>query len=400
MAIDDRSISYIYFMKRFLKRILIGLGIVVILLESGLVLTGNAYVNKVLQLTILRGINEPDIYELDLFDYDTVTHDMPQPWVAATQYNRTQPNAEALSTMEKLRTTGFLVVHRDSLLFEKYWENANEETVSNSFSMAKSIVGILIGCALKDGLIQSVDQPVGDFIPSFKEASKDDITIRHLLTMSSGLDFKEDYVSVFSWPAEAYYGPDVNSLTLKGNAVLKPGTVWQYKGGDTQLLGMILNKVTGMSVSEYAALKLWKPIGAEQAAYWSKDDVGTVKVSCCYYATARDFAKIGRLYKQFGQWGERQIVDSAYVAAAITPAPLVDVHQKPVVKYGYQWWLMQYKKQDIIYMRGIRGQYVFVIPAMDLIVVRLGHLRGEKDSDDIPSDVYVYLDAAMQVAGQ
>ncbi|MFA6261303.1 MAG: serine hydrolase [Bacteroidia bacterium] len=386
-------------MKRFLKRLLIALGIIVILLETGLVLTDNGYVNKVLQLTVLRGINEPDIYELELFDYDIVAIDQPQPWAASVRYNTVSPDAAAIRTMEKLRTTGFLVVHRDSLLFEKYWENATAETVSNSFSMAKSIVGILIGCALKDGLIQSIDQPVSDFIPAFKEPSKAGITIRHLLTMSSGLDFKEDYVSVFSWPAEAYYGPDVNGLTMKGNAVMKPGTVWQYKGGDTQLLGMILTKVTGMKVSDYASLKLWKPIGAENTAYWSKDEVGNVKVSCCYYASARDFAKIGRLYKEYGRWGEKQIVDSAYVVGSITNAPLVDISQKPVVKYGFQWWLMNYKHQNIFYMRGIRGQYVFVIPAMDLIVVRLGHLRGEKGSDNIPSDVYVYLDAAFQVAG-
>lgn len=386
-------------MKRFLKRALIALGILVILLETGLVLTNNGYVNKVLQLTLLRGINEPDIYELKLFDYDTVANDQPQPWPASKKYNRIALSEEVLTTMENFRTTGFLVVHRDSLLFEKYWENGSEQTVSNSFSMAKSIVGILIGCALKDGLIQSVDQPVGDFIPAFKEPSKAAITIRHLLTMSSGLDFKEDYVSVFSWPAEAYYGPDANGLTMKGNAMLKPGTVWQYKGGDTQLLGMILTKVTGMKVSDYASQKLWKPIGAENTAYWSKDDVGNVKVSCCYYASARDFAKIGRLYKQFGRWGEQQIVDSAYVVSSITKAPLVDIDQKPIVKYGYQWWLMHYRNQNIFYMRGIRGQYVFVIPGLDLIVVRLGHLRGEKDSDNIPSDVYVYLDAAIQAAG-
>src|SRR6185369_3151596 len=117
--------------------------------------------------------------------------------------------------------------------------------------MAKSINSILIGCALKDQLIKNVDQPVSDFLPEFKEGEKAKITIKHLLTMSSGIDFKEDYVSPLAWPAEAYYGDDVNGLTIKANVKTEAGKIWYYKGGDAQLLGMILKKVTGKNVADY-----------------------------------------------------------------------------------------------------------------------------------------------------
>jgi tetratricopeptide (TPR) repeat protein len=121
--------------------------------------------------------------------------------------------------------------------------------------------------------------------------------------MSSGLDFKEDYGSMFSWPAKAYYGKDVNATILNPPKVNEPGEVYSYKGGDTQLLGMILEKATGKRVATYASEKLWGRIGAESDAFWSLDvEDGMEKVSCCFYATARDFARFGKLYMNYGKY--------------------------------------------------------------------------------------------------
>ena len=289
-----------------------------------------------------------------------------------------------------------MVVKNDSLLHEEYWESYSEHSLVNSFSMAKSINAILIGCALKEGLIKSLDQDVSDFLPEFKTGEKSKITIKHLLTMSSGIDFKEDYISPFAWPAEAYYGDDVNGLTLKAKVKTPPGKTWYYKGGDAQLLGMILKKVTGKNIADYASEKLWKPIGAEDKAFWSLDkDNGIEKVSCCFYTNARDFARIAKLYMNYGNWNGKQIVDSDYVKASVTAANLIDRAGIQNDKYGYQWWLMKYREHPIFYMRGIRGQYVFAIPDLKMIVVRLGHKRAPKTGDELPADVFYYLDAAM-----
>lgn len=385
-------------MKKILRITLITLLALILVMEIGLLATGNLYVNKVLAMTLLSGKTGPDIDELELFPKRTVANGKPQPWPISEHYNLQQVSEERMQEMAKYQTVAYLVVKHDSLLFEQYWENYNEHSPVNSFSMAKSINAILIGCALKEGLIKNVDQPVGDFIPEFRSGAKAKITIRHLLTMSSGIDFKEEYASPLAWPAEAYYGDDVNGITVNAEVAAVPGKTWYYKGGDSQLLGIILKKATGKNVAEYAAEKLWKPIGAEDKAYWSLDRVdGMEKVSCCFYTNARDYARIARLYMHNGNWNGEQIVDTAYVKESVTPAPLVDRAGNKNEKYGFQWWLMKHKGQEIFYMRGIRGQYVFAIPGLDMIVVRLGHKRAPKSGDELPADIFIYLDVAMDM---
>ncbi|MEI6593952.1 MAG: serine hydrolase [Bacteroidota bacterium] len=382
---------------KIIKRILIGLVAIIFIAELLLVFTGNLYVNKVLAMTIMVGKTGPDIDELELFSKREIANNEPQPWKISSQFNKQKIREESLGKFAQYKTVAFLVVKNDSILHEEYWEGYNDHSLVNSFSMAKSINSILIGCALKDGMIKSLDEPVGNYLDEFKQGEKSKITIKHLLTMSSGIDFKEEYVSPLAWPAEAYYGPDVNSLTLKANVITEPGKIWIYKGGDSQLLGMILKKATNKNAADYASEKLWKPIGAEDKAFWSLDEKGMEKVSCCFYTNALDFARVAKLYMQFGNWNGKQIVDSSYVTESISLANLKDKDGKQNDKYGYQWWLMNYKSHPIFYMRGIRGQYVFAIPDLKMIVVRLGHKRAPKAGDELPADIFAYLDAAMEM---
>ena len=382
---------------KIIKRILIGLVAIIFIAELLLVFTGNLYVNKVLAMTIMVGKTGPDIDELELFSKREIANNEPQPWKISSQFNKQKIREESLGKFAQYKTVAFLVVKNDSILHEEYWEGYNDHSLVNSFSMAKSINSILIGCALKDGMIKSLDEPVGNYLDEFKQGEKSKITIKHLLTMSSGIDFKEEYVSPLAWPAEAYYGPDVNSLTLKANVITEPGKTWIYKGGDSQLLGMILKKATNKNAADYASEKLWKPIGAEDKAFWSLDEKGMEKVSCCFYTNALDFARVAKLYMQFGNWNGKQIVDSSYVTESISLANLKDKDGKQNDKYGYQWWLMNYKSHPIFYMRGIRGQYVFAIPDLKMIVVRLGHKRAPKAGDELPADIFAYLDAAMEM---
>jgi CubicO group peptidase (beta-lactamase class C family) len=302
-----------------------------------------------------------------------------------------------MQKMESFKTTSFLVIKNDSIVYENYWEQYNDKSVTNSFSMAKSFTAALIGIAIKQGLIKSVDEPVGNYIDSYKEGEKSKITIKHLLTMSSGIDFDETYSSPWAWPSEAYYGNDVNALTLKSGVKEAPGVNWKYKGGDTQLLGMILKKVLGSkTISQFAAENLWQKMGAEQPAFWSLDKAdGMEKVSCCWYATARDFARFAKLYMNQGNWNGEQLLDSSYINESIQLADLKDIDGKPNDKYGYQWWIMKHKGHDIFYCRGIRGQYIFAVPDSNLIVVRTGHKRGDKKGEELPSDIFVYLDIAL-----
>ena len=174
-----------------------------------------------------------------------------------------------------------------------------------------------------------------------------------------------------------------------------PGTVHEYLGGNNLLLSITLQKVLGKSVSEYAEEKLWKKIGAEYPARWILDhENGYEKSFTGFFATARDFAKIGKLWMQWGKFNGVQIVDSSFVAQAITPVNVPDTKNITCDYYGYAWWLTEFKGDKVFYMRGILGQYVFCIPSKNLIVVRLGKDRSGMSNGITPDDVAIYLNQA------
>jgi len=380
------------------KKLIIGL-----LLLGGvyllLLLTGNKHVPRTLWMTIFHGKMGPDIDELNDFPVRKISKLQTQVWPLSSKYNTINLDNEQVAKLKSYETTALVVIHKDSLLLEWYDLNYNAKTVSNSFSMAKSFTAALIGIALKEGYIKSLDEPIGNYIEAYAVSPYNKITIRHALRMSSGLDFKEDYGSMFSWPAKAYYGKDVNATILNPPKVNEPGEVYAYKGGDTQLLGMVLEKATGKKVAAFAAENLWGKIGAESDAFWSLDvEDGMEKVSCCFYATARDFARFGKLYMNYGKWGNEQILDSSYIGLSLKPGAPITLDGKPNNEYGYQWWLLNYKGENVFYARGIKGQYIFVMPSKDLILVRLGHKRAEKKGDELPADIYEYLDLAIEVS--
>ncbi|MDQ3193319.1 MAG: beta-lactamase family protein [Bacteroidota bacterium] len=379
-----------------LKNILIGIVIIIALANLLLFISGKTYLYKGIANTYLKGRSGPSITEFDIFSKREIKAGAPQAWNISTNYNSIEIPDSSIQKIQSFKTVSYLVVKNDSILHEQYWEGFDKQKLSNSFSMAKTIVGILTGVAIKEGKIQSLDQAVGDFLPEFKEGKKSEITIRHLMTMSAGLDFDEDYASPFAYPAQAYYGTDLRSLTLKYNVKEEPGEIFRYLSGDTQLLSFVLAEATGKTISEYASEKLWKPMGAENSAYWNLDsENGSEKAYCCFISNARDFARLGKLYLNFGNWNGNQLIDSVFVAESIIPAKLVDNKGEANKKYGLKWWLVDYKEMKIFYARGILGQYIICIPEKNMIIVRLGHKREANPSDAHPSDLFVYIDAAM-----
>lgn len=159
----------------------------------------------------------------------------------------------------------------------------------------------------------------------------------------------------------------------------EPGKVFRYKSGETQLLGMVVEKAVGKSLSQYAEEKLWKPMHATKPALWSVDNPeGIEKCYCCFNATARDFARFGLLYLHKGNWQGTQIVDTSFVEESTVPAPLLDEEGKPLDHYGLKWWVAKVENEQVFYMRGILGQYICVIPSKHIVFVRLGHKAGSK----------------------
>lgn len=386
---------------KILKRIGKWFLVIFVLLNLAILVSGKTYLYKGVANTYLKGRKGPSIDEYQIFANREVKAGTPLPWANAKSANSKQLSEEHQKQFSDLQTVAYVIIKNDSIQHEEYWDGYGKDSYTNSFSMAKSFVSILIGKAISEGKIQNVDEPVGDFLPEFKEGDKSKVTIRHLLTMSSGIDFDEDYVNPLAYPAAAYYGTDLKGLTLKYGMATTPGKTFKYLSGNSELLGIILEKVTGMKLADYASEKLWKPIGAEHSAFWSLDhEDGMEKSYCCFNSNARDFARIGELYLDSGRYNGQQIIPVDYVLSSIRPADLVYEDGRKNDKYGYSWWLIpNYKGHSVFYARGILGQYILCIPDEKMVVVRLGRQRDKDKKPDHPLDVNYYLDAALEMYG-
>jgi CubicO group peptidase (beta-lactamase class C family) len=361
-------------------------------------ITGNIYIYKAVLY------NFANIDDLDIFPTRIIKNGTPQPWPVAIDYNKAKLPDTVRAEIEKLGTVAYLVIKNDSIKYEEYWDDYKAGSLSNSFSMAKSVIGILIGIAHDEGRIKSLDDPICNYLPDYCKGVAQKATVRDLLMMSSGSTWDESYSNLFSVTTKAYYGDDLVKLIHKEVKIKEePGKYYKYKSGDVQLLAFILEKVTGGSVSDYASEKLWSRIGAEFPAQWSLDrDGGHEKAYCCIYSNARDFARIGKLMMNDGMWNGQQIISKDYVRQSLTPNGLMydDDRTSKVTTYGYLWWLMKYKEHDIFYMQGLLGQYVFVIPDEQMVIVRLGKHREKIKHDRRPLEVDYLIQGALSMYGK
>jgi CubicO group peptidase (beta-lactamase class C family) len=375
-----------------MKKIGISLLLILCLMAGYLALPSSYFMRRILIHTY------PKIDQYPIFDNRTVEALSPQPWEKAEAYN-TAGVADSMASA--YGTVAFVVVKDGKLLFESYWEEYSPQSLSNSFSMAKSIVSLAIGCAIGDGLISGTDQPVSDFFPAFGAFEGDTLRIRHLLTMSAGVDFDESYSSPFSPTAKLYYGNDLQAITFGMKQNARPGVNFIYQSGVSQLLAFIVEKATGESVSSYVSRKLWTPMHAEENALWSLDRAGGMeKAYCCFNTNARDFARFGQLILNNGQWEGVQLVPADYFAEAIiADSTLVDdEYREANRRYGFQFWRLEYEGLSIPYMRGLYGQYVFAIPEKNAVVVRLGRQRGTIDyARHYPSDIDLWLSIGLEI---
>jgi CubicO group peptidase (beta-lactamase class C family) len=387
-----------------LKKLLKGLGItlllILLLLNAFIIFTGRTYLYKGMADTYFKGRSTPGIDNYSSFDNRTIANDVAvQEWPNAKTCNQKELSAKFMEKNTRLATAAFLVIRNDSVKYEHYWDGFSDTSRTNSFSMAKTVVSILTGIAIDEGKIKGVDEPVGDFLPEFKTGMNAKLTIRDLLTMSSGINFDEDYKNPLAFPAEAYYGPDLEKLLYKYKVTQEPGKVFEYLSGNTAILGLVITKATGKTISEYTSEKLWKPMGARLPALWSVDHKdGLEKAFCCFNSNARDFARFGELYLDSGRWHGKQLVSQAYALQSVKIAGLVDDDGSPNLRYGYSWWILpDYKGHSIFYARGILGQYIIVIPDQKMIIVRLGKKREAEKRHDHPVDLFDWIDAGLEV---
>lgn len=365
---------------------------VIITANMIIILSGRFYLYKGLANTYLIGRIGPSIYEKDIFYNDTVYgSSRVDPFEVHPKYNTQKMPPDYRKFIEDLDTRALLVLKGDTLLYEEYWDTHEMETVSNSFSIAKTITALLISIAVEEGKIGSIDEPVCNYIKEFKTGGRDKITIRHLLQMASGLDWQESSKNPFSHNAASYYGEDLWGLATHQKLITEPGKTFNYQSGNSQLLGFIVEKATGMSLAKYAELKIWSKIGVSSSAYWNLDkEGGDEKAFCCFYANARDFARLGQLILQKGKYKGEQIFPEWFYDEMIVPAQLATEDGIPNYRYGLHIWTYIGTTNPVYYCRGIKGQYIITIPDENLIIVRAGlerkdnfvipkHLRDDKE---------------------
>jgi CubicO group peptidase (beta-lactamase class C family) len=354
--------------------------------------------NQYLRLVLIHG--KADIADYQIFDNRPVKTGIYDPWKMADGFNQKKIPENYLRILENLQTVAFLVVKDSAIVHESYYKGYNEDSYSNSFSVAKSIVSLLVGCALDEGAIQSLDQPVSDFIPEFKNETNSRLTIRQILTMSSGLNWDESYSSPFSVTTKSYYGNNLKALILDLKVVEQPGVRFKYLSGNTQLLAFVVENATHKRLADYASEKLWIPLGASQNALWSIDKKGgDEKAYCCFNTGARNFARIGQLILNKGKWHGKQLLSEKYIREATSPATwlLDESGKRPLDHYGYQWWIASFNGKRVVYARGILGQYIIIVPEKNMVIVRLGEKRCSLRSGNLPADFYIWLNLAMKL---
>ena len=371
---------------------------------SWLFMPSNYYIRRAL-------INQhPKIDQYRIFENRIVRAGDPHPWNFSKYYNQSSIPDQYAKAFEKLGTVAYVIIQNGELLFEQYWDDFSNQSYSNPFSMSKSVVSLAVGCAIDDGTIRDIDQPVSDFFPQFTGYNEKTLTIKHLLTMSAGFDFQEAYSSVFSPTTQLYYGKDLDKIIFEMKSIAEPGVNFIYQSGVTQLLAYIVEKATGENISSYVSRKLWTPLQAEEDALWSLDHKdGMEKAYCCFNTNARDFARFGQLILNEGQWNGKQIVSKQYIHEATTAdSSLIDREcHKPDCndinrQYGFQFWMLEKNGMKIPYMRGLLGQYVFAIPEKDAVVVRFGRQKNKAYTADqgYPADIDLWLDAALDMLDQ
>ena len=377
-------------MKKILKLMLIVIGALVLLIY----IFNIDYIFKGVRTIYLTGNNTAFISDYEYFDNREIKSANPQPWALHKQYNTIDESDKLKELNDKRKTKSFLVIKNDSILFEKYYDGHKQTDISNSFSVAKSIVTSMMGKAIMEGKIKSLDQPVSDFFEEYKNGLASELTVGDLASMSSGMKWNEKYYSVINITSESYFTDDLRSVILGQEIENKPGKGFRYSSGDTQLLAMIIEKATGTSLSNYLSQKFWDPMGAENLALWQIDseESGMEKAYCCIAATARDFARFGKLYIDKGKWGDTEILDSSFVELSLNPV----FDDSPF--YGYGWWLYEFEGKKVFTMNGHRGQFVISFPDENIIIVRQGDFNNKGRVSEGSGDLYQYISEGYKIA--
>ena len=382
---------------KIIKWIIIIICVLILILYA----TGNDYIFRGVKLTYLKGEKTANIDDYKNFDNNVIMAASPRVWHQHLDYNLFPLSANFEKEMKDFGTAGLVIIKDNQILSEYYFNGYVQNDLTNSFSMAKTFTTMMLGKAIEQGYIKSLDQKITDFIPEFKDDKFGaECTVGDLSAMTSGYDWDEDYYFPLNPTAKAYYGDDIVKQMLDRKFVAQPGGHFIYQSSDTQLLGIVIERaLKNKSLSQYFQEEFWQPMGMELDAQWSKDNPkGMEKTYCCFNATARDFAKLGQLLLNDGNWYGKQILDSAFVQKMVLPNKKAFGPNEAQI-YGYSVWMDYDYKTPFYTMLGHLGQRVIVIPSEKLVVTRTGKTHNDQPNNRpiADGDVYRLVDEAMRI---
>lgn len=286
----------------------------------------------------------------------------------AAFYNGGQKETAFDTFVKDQKVAGLLVLQHGKIRLERYGLGFNEAGRWSSFSIAKSVTGTLVGAAIKDGYIKSVEDFVTDYIPDLKGSAYDNVTIRHLLTMTTGVKWTENYNDPNSDIVKIYAqsvtpGMDETVSYMRGlPREAEPGKKWLYKTGETHLLGVLVSAATGQPLSQYLSEKIWEPYGMEQKATWLLGRTNHEQAGCCLQMPLRDFGRFGQFMLDGARINGKSILPDDWLAAATQ----TKIKLMPNLGYGYQWWTVG---DGCFRALGIHGQMIHIDPKRQLVVV-------------------------------
>ena len=277
------------------------------------------------------------------------------------------------------KSTGMLVLKNDVIVSERYWLGHREDGQHISWSVAKSFVSALVGIALHEGKFESIQDPITRYLPELENSGYDGVRIKDILEMSSGVAFNEDYADYDSdinrFGRTIAFGGSMAKFASSLERIREPGSYHHYVSIDTQVLGMLLTRITGVSLATYLEEKIWQPIGMEHDAHWMLDSTGMEVALGGLNASLRDYARFGLLYLNLGRFRGEQIVPSQWVRRSTNPGAqhLMPGRDNPASSstwgYGFQWWIPEPHRNDYT-AAGVYNQYIYVNPAARIVIVK------------------------------
>lgn len=277
-------------------------------------------------------------------------------------------------------TYAFLVIRNDTILYERYFNKKTENDLFSSFSVAKSFTSTMLGIALGEGKIKSIQDPICDYFPELDRKTFGEITIEHLLQQTSGIKFKGI--------GKIYYSPNLKDVVLKIGQHGKAGEKFRYENGNSQLLGMLIERVYQKPIHEVFEEKVWKKIGTESSLLWAHDSKKGQqdKTFCCIDARARDYARMGKLWMQSGVWNGEQIIPADWMQAVKQP----NNNNGAAINYKYQFWQAPLAYQCFS-AAGMYGQMIFMCPEKNLMLIRFGERAKITQDDKFWTPVFLQL---------